>query len=368
MVKDIMVTSASSFEGYEIKEYVEFVSHQVAFSSNFMQELAANIADSVGGEGKALNDKLEEATESAMDEFIGIVKEKGANAVINIKINYTNLSGNVASVFISGTAVKVEKHKGTLQEDVNVIAVSNYLNKKIVRPFEVALHVDGQQVYMSMKIHNYEMTKISAVKVNVVFTDIYGDKTVLENIDYSINQDINILIKTAKVPVDMDARKVGLQNDVKVSVRKYVKDRKVYDVAEQPVDSSLSSEELAIFKKNKGSDAVDKYRKTDTYWRCICGAINLPGDTQCSMCNREEKDFANGYRFDYESMLSTMEDAKSAEEIKDILMQFIPEIDSGARVELLEILQSAINMEKTRGKGAMKYSVLEKLKRKFELS
>lgn len=367
MVKDIMVTSASSFEGYEIKEYVEFVSHQVAFSSNFMQELAANIADSVGGEGKALNDKLEEATESAMNEFISIVKEKGANAVINIKINYTNLSGNVASVFISGTAVKVEKQKDTLQEDVNVIAVSNYLNKKIVRPFEVALHVDGQQVYMSMKIHNYEMTKISAVKVNVVFTDIYGDKTILENIDYSINQDINILIKTVKVPVDMDARKVGLQHDVKVSVRKYVKDdKKVYDVVEQPVDSSLSSEELAIFKKKKGNDAVDKYRKTDTYWRCICGAINLPGDTQCSMCNREEKEFAN--EFDYESMLSTMEDAKSAEEIKDILMPFIPKIDSGVRVELLEILQSAINMEKTRGKGAMKYSVLEKLKRKFELS
>ena len=151
MVKDIMVTSASSFEGYEIKEYVEFVSHQVAFSSNFMQELAANIADSVGGEGKALNDKLEEATESAMNEFISIVKEKGANAVINIKINYTNLSGNIASVFISGTAVKIEKQKGTLQEDVNVIAVSNYLNKKIVRPFEVALHVDGQQRQNSIR-------------------------------------------------------------------------------------------------------------------------------------------------------------------------------------------------------------------------
>ncbi|MDD5949324.1 MAG: heavy metal-binding domain-containing protein [Lachnospiraceae bacterium] len=368
-MKDVMITSASSFDGYEIKEYIDFLSHQIVFSSNFVQELAANIADSVGGEGRALSDKLEEATDTAMKEFSEIAKERGANAVINIKINYTNLSGSVASVFISGTAVKIEKRAESIRRNVNVLSVSNYLNKKIVRPFEVALHTDGQQVFMSMKLHNYEMTKITAVKVDVTFTDIYGETTVLENVDYVMNQDINILIKTDMVPVDMDVRKIGLQSDVKVSVRKYVKDRSVCTVTEQPVDSSLSSEELAIFKKNKGADAVDKYRKTDTYWRCICGAINLPGDTQCSMCNREEKDFSNGYNFDYEEMLRTMEDnAVSAEEIKDILMKYIPSIDSGSRVELLEILQSAINMEKTRGKGAMKYSVMEKLKRKFELS
>ena len=357
-MKNIMVTSAPSFEGYDIVEYVDFIRHQSVFSSNFVQELAANIADSVGGEGRALEDKLEEAADNVMKEFKEIAEEKGANAVINISMDYTNLSGNVASVMVTGTAVKIEKKRGTLKENVKVLSVSNYLNKKIIRPFEVALHVDGQQVYMSVKVHNYEMTKISAMKLDVTFMDIYGEKLSFPNVDYAINQDINILIQTDRIPIEMDTRKVGLQTDVKVAVRKYVKDHKVYEVAEQPVDSSLTSEQLAIFKQNKGADAVDKYRKTDTYWRCICGA----------MCNREEKDFLNNYRFDYEAMLATMEDANSAEEIKDILMQFIPEIDSGSRVELLEILQSAINMEKTRGKGSMKISVLDKLKRKFELS
>lgn len=368
MNKDVMITTASSFDGYEIKEYVDFLNHQSVFSSNFVQELAANIADSVGGEGRALSDKLEEATDEAMKGFCDAAKERGANAIINVKISYTNLSGSVASVFVTGTAVKIEKKHGTLKKNVNVLSVSNYINKKIVRPFEVALHVDGTQVYMSMKLHNYEMTKITAVKVDVTFTDIYGETMTIENVDYVMNQDINILLKTDRVPVDMDVRKVGLQSDVKVTLRKYVKDRAVISVADEPMDSSLNSDELKVFKKNKGADAVDKYRKTDTYWRCICGTINLPGDTQCSMCNREEKDFSNGYNFDYESMLDTMRDASSSEEIKDILMEYIPQIDSGARVELLEILQSAINMEKTRGKGAMKYSVLDKLKRKFELS
>ena len=367
-MKDIMITTASTFDGYDIKEYIDFLSHQVVFSSNFVQELAANIADSVGGEGRALSDKLEEASESAMKEFSDIAKEKGANGIINIKVNYTNLSGSVAAVFISGTAVRLEKKKTSLNENVNVLAVSNYIHKKILRPFEVALHTDGDKVLMSMKLHNYEMTKISAVKVDVTFKDIYDEEITIEDVDYVINQDINILIKTDKVPIDMDVRKAGLQNDVKVMVRKYVKDRVVYNVSEEYQNSSLTSEELAIFKKNKGVDAVDKYRRADTYWRCVCGTINLPGDTQCSMCNREEKDFANGYNFDYESMLRSMEDADSAEAIKDILMKHIPNIDSGARVERLEILQSAINMEKTRGKGAMKYSVIEKLKRKFELS
>ena len=112
-MKNIMVTSAPSFEGYDIVEYVDFIRHQSVFSSNFVQELAANIADSVGGEGRALEDKLEEAADNVMKEFKEIAEEKGANAVINISMDYTNLSGNVASVMVTGKAVKIVKKKET---------------------------------------------------------------------------------------------------------------------------------------------------------------------------------------------------------------------------------------------------------------
>lgn len=367
-MSNIMITTASTFDGYDIKEYVEFLNHESVFKSNFAQEIVASVSDAVGGEGRDISDKLEESKDQALKEFKDIAQEKGANAIINIKMDYTNLSGSVAAVSVSGTAVKIAKKEGTLKKDVKVLAVSNYLNKKIVRPFEVALHIDGTQTYMSLKLHNYEMTKITAVKVDVTFTDIYGEITTLKNVDYVMNNDINILIATDMVPVDFDVRKVGLQTDVKVTVRKYIKDRVVYDVTDTMIDSSLNSDELAIFKKNKGADAVDKYRKTDTYWRCVCGAINLPGDTQCNMCNREEKDFGNGFKFDYEGMLSEMRAAASSMEIKDIYMRYNQEVDAASRVEILEILQSAINMEESRGEGAMKASVLEKLKRKFELS
>ncbi|MCR4717143.1 MAG: YbjQ family protein [Lachnospiraceae bacterium] len=365
-MKDVLITTGSSVDGYDIAEYIDFVTYQAPFSSNFVQELAANITDSVGGDGNSLSDKFEEAIADAKSNFVAMVKEKGGNAIINMSISYSNLSGSVAAVMLSGTAVKIEKTKGTMREHVNDLAVCNYIARKIVRPIEVDLHIDGAQVFMSLKLHNYEMAKITAVKVDVELEDIYGDKTVLENIDYTMNQDINILIETAKVPVDMDARKVGLQVGAKVYLKKYVKDMRVWDITDQSIDSTLTSEELGIFKKNRGADAVDKYRKTDTYWRCICGAINLPGDKQCSMCNREEKDM--GYTFDYETMLRTMESVETAEEIKDIFMQYIPHIDSGSRVELLEILQSSINMEKQYGAGTKKYSLIDKLKRKFELS
>lgn len=363
-----LLTSTSNVEGYDIVEYIDFVTHQAVFSSNTAQELVANIQDATGGEGRSLADKLEDSAQKAMEEFREICQNKKANAVIGLRASYTNLSGNIAGVIISGTAVKIQEKQGTLKRDVNTLAVSNYINRKIVRPYEVDLSVDGSQVYMALKLYNYEMAKINAVKVDVTFTDVYGDATTVKNVDYTMDQDINIIIATDMIPVDLDATKIGLINDAKVTLKKYIKDRRVYDVKDVPIDSSLTSDELKIFKKNKGSDAVDKYRKTDTYWRCICGTINLPGDTQCLLCNREEKEFNSLYKFDYEAMLATMEDAQSAEDIKDILMQYIPYIDSGARVELLEILQSAINMEKTRGKGSMKFSILEKLKRKFELS
>ena len=50
-------------------------------------------------------------------------------------------------------------------------------------------------------------------------------------------------------------------------------------------------------------------------------------------------------------------------EIKDVLMKYIKDIDSGLRMQLLEIMESGIQYEKTR--GDMKETVIEKVENLF---
>jgi len=59
-----------------------------------------------------------------------------------------------------------------------------------------------------------------------------------------------------------------------------------------------------------------------------------------------------------------MKTKNNAIEIKDVLMEYIKEIDSKYRMELLEIMESALQYEKTRGN--MKATVIEKIERVFE--
>ena len=51
-------------------------------------------------------------------------------------------------------------------------------------------------------------------------------------------------------------------------------------------------------------------------------------------------------------------------EIKDVLMEYIKDIDAKYRLKLLEIMESGLQYEKTRGN--MKESVIEKVEKVFE--
>ncbi len=72
----------------------------------------------------------------------------------------------------------------------------------------------------------------------------------------------------------------------------------------------------------------------------------------------------NNISFNYEPMIDEMRQKKEyVMEIKDVLMKYIKDIDSGIRMQLLEIMESGIQYEKTRGN--MKETVIEKVENLF---
>ena len=65
-----------------------------------------------------------------------------------------------------------------------------------------------------------------------------------------------------------------------------------------------------------------------------------------------------------DEMLAKMQTKEYVIELKDVLMEYIKDIDSEYRMELLEIMESGLQYEKTRGN--MKDTVIEKVEKVFE--
>lgn len=106
---EIKMTTGSNFNGYEIVEYLGFVNGQVAMSSNFFRELSSNLAEFSAQESTAFTNKLESASETAIENLIKVAEKKGANAIIGIHLNYAEFSNNSIGTVASGTAVKIRK-------------------------------------------------------------------------------------------------------------------------------------------------------------------------------------------------------------------------------------------------------------------
>lgn len=78
------------------------------------------------------------------------------------------------------------------------------------------------------------------------------------------------------------------------------------------------------------------------------------------MCDllQKQDEMKNTVSFNYEPMIEEMRQKEYVMEIKDVLMKHIKDIDSGLRMQLLEIMESGLQYEKTRGN--MKDTVIER--------
>ena len=129
---------------------------------------------------------------------------------------------------------------------------------------------------------------------------------------------------------------------------------------------TLSKRSLEGLKDKRGKDAVERYKSDGTTWLCNCGYINAAGDEECAICGRKEEDLRVNVGFNYEEMCDRMKSCEDVAAMKDILMEYIKKgsIDAKYRMELLEIMESGLQYEKTRGN--MKDTVIEKVEKVFE--
>jgi uncharacterized protein YbjQ (UPF0145 family) len=105
------VTTTLAFEGYQIKEYKGVVRGIVVRAPTITQGILGGLKQIIGGNIGAYTEMCEQAREEAFDLLVQHATARGANAVIGLAYDASDLGGrshSATEVLCYGTAVIIE--------------------------------------------------------------------------------------------------------------------------------------------------------------------------------------------------------------------------------------------------------------------
>ena len=114
MAKDnaLIVTTTHGIEGRRIVEYKGLVGGDAILGANMFRDLFAGIRDMIGGRSGSYEKVLRAAKTEALEDMIAAARERGANAIVGVDLDYETVQiqdgGSMLMVSASGTAVVIE--------------------------------------------------------------------------------------------------------------------------------------------------------------------------------------------------------------------------------------------------------------------
>lgn len=112
--KQVLITTETVLDGYTITKRIDVLGSEYVSGINVFREDFLNATNFFGGRSETLQNELIKMRRSCLDDLRRQAYSLGANAVIGIDFQYTNLAGNgfMMLVVATGTAVVVER-RGT---------------------------------------------------------------------------------------------------------------------------------------------------------------------------------------------------------------------------------------------------------------
>ncbi|MQW35753.1 heavy metal-binding domain-containing protein [Sinorhizobium meliloti] len=110
-VTPIIMVTTPTVAGREATEPLGIVSSQVAFGMNVFRDIFAGVRDIVGGRSDAQQKVFADSRKAAFDELMIEAGRLGADAIVGVDLDFTELSGGgkggMVLVVATGTAVKL---------------------------------------------------------------------------------------------------------------------------------------------------------------------------------------------------------------------------------------------------------------------
>ncbi len=108
MLDKHMVTTAFGFEGYRITRYLGVVRGITVRSRSVVGQMGAGIQKLFGGNISLYTEMCDHARQEAYDLMVQHAEQVGANALIGVHYDATEIDEGVAEVLAYGTAVTID--------------------------------------------------------------------------------------------------------------------------------------------------------------------------------------------------------------------------------------------------------------------
>jgi uncharacterized protein YbjQ (UPF0145 family) len=106
----MIVTTMNDIPGYEVEEVFGEVMGLTVRSRNIGSQLGAGLKSILGGELKGMTKALTDSRQQVMERMVEEAEAKGANAIIAMRFDTSEMGGQWTEICAYGTAVRV--HKG----------------------------------------------------------------------------------------------------------------------------------------------------------------------------------------------------------------------------------------------------------------
>ncbi len=105
----MIVTTMNDIPGYEVEEVFGEVMGLTVRSRNIGSQLGASLKSILGGELKGMTKALIDGRRDVMQRMVEEAEAKGANAIIAMRFDTSEMGPNWTEICAYGTAVRAEK-------------------------------------------------------------------------------------------------------------------------------------------------------------------------------------------------------------------------------------------------------------------
>jgi uncharacterized protein YbjQ (UPF0145 family) len=105
----MIVTTTFNLEGYRITEYLGIVRGIIVRSPTIMQNFMGGLKTIVGGKIGAFTNMCETTRQQAYDDMVNHASQMGADAIVGMQYDASDIGETGTEVLCFGTAVKIKK-------------------------------------------------------------------------------------------------------------------------------------------------------------------------------------------------------------------------------------------------------------------
>jgi len=109
-----MTSTTFNIEGYRIKQHLGVVRGIVVRSRSLFGTFGASLQTLVGGNITLFTELCEKTRSEAFDLMLSHARQAGANGVVGVRYDATEVMQGVTEVLCYGTAVVVEQEPGSI--------------------------------------------------------------------------------------------------------------------------------------------------------------------------------------------------------------------------------------------------------------